>query len=190
MAGALMPDARGEVGRRQRSGQAPVLRGLAEKGDLERYLGLEPAPELVLVRARLGLTVIDLAGGIEQPHAAQAAIRLVHEAVATGDGLVCSRQCSVRPSACRPEIAWAVDGGRRGSTAGLGPGPGAARAAGRRVGGQARPGSDHRELARMARQVATLDSGPTEQLAGGSSGCGSAPDRRAGLGSHWGLTRW
>ena len=40
---------------------------VAEKGDLERYLELEPAPELVLFRARLGLTVIDLAAVSSNP---------------------------------------------------------------------------------------------------------------------------
>ncbi len=51
----------------------------------EHYLGLEPAPGLVVFRTRLGLTVIDLAGG-GQPSAAQAVARLVGEAVAAGDG--------------------------------------------------------------------------------------------------------
>lgn len=53
---------------------------------VQHYLGLEPAPELMLFRARLGLTVIDLTGGITQPTAAQAAARLIQETVATGDG--------------------------------------------------------------------------------------------------------
>jgi len=53
---------------------------------VQHYLGLKPALELVVFRARLGLTVIDLAGGITQPHAAQAAARLVHETVAAGNG--------------------------------------------------------------------------------------------------------
>jgi hypothetical protein len=50
------------------------------------YLGLEPAPEVLAFRTHLGLTVIDLAGGIGQPDATQAATRLVSEAVAAGDG--------------------------------------------------------------------------------------------------------
>ena len=53
---------------------------------VEHYLGLEPARELVVFRTRLGLTMIELAGGVEQPHTAKAAARLVHEVVASGDG--------------------------------------------------------------------------------------------------------
>ncbi|MGH3800268.1 MAG: hypothetical protein ACRDTD_09080 [Pseudonocardiaceae bacterium] len=53
---------------------------------VEHYLGLEPVPELIVFRTRLGLTVLDLAGGVEQPSAAQVTTRLVGEAVAAGDG--------------------------------------------------------------------------------------------------------
>lgn len=53
---------------------------------VEHYLGFEPARELVVFRTRLGLTMIELAGGVEQPHTAKAAARLVHEVVAAGDG--------------------------------------------------------------------------------------------------------
>jgi hypothetical protein len=53
---------------------------------VDDYLSLEPAPELVVFRARLGLTVIDLAGGVQQPGAARAAARLASEVVATSDG--------------------------------------------------------------------------------------------------------
>ncbi len=53
---------------------------------VEHYLGLEAAPELLVFHCRLGLAVVDLAGGVEQPDAAQAATRLVGQAVAAGDG--------------------------------------------------------------------------------------------------------
>jgi hypothetical protein len=53
---------------------------------VDHYLRLEPVPGLVVFRARLGLTVLDLAGGVEQPNAAQAAGRLLGEAVEAGDG--------------------------------------------------------------------------------------------------------
>jgi hypothetical protein len=55
---------------------------------VEHYLGLEPTPEFLVFRARLGLTVIDLAGNVDQPNAARAATRLMSEAVAAGDGYV------------------------------------------------------------------------------------------------------
>lgn len=49
---------------------------------------LEPVPELVVFRTRLGLTVLDLTGDVEQSSAAHTANRLVGEAVAAGDGYV------------------------------------------------------------------------------------------------------
>ncbi|WP_344917346.1 hypothetical protein [Streptosporangium oxazolinicum] len=52
---------------------------------VEHYLALEPTPDLLAWRTRLGVTVLDLAGNIEQL-AAHAAARLVNEAVAGGDG--------------------------------------------------------------------------------------------------------
>lgn len=53
---------------------------------VEHHLNLEPAPELVLFRTRLGLAVTDLASGVDPPIAAQAATHLIHEAVAARDG--------------------------------------------------------------------------------------------------------
>lgn len=52
----------------------------------QSYLGLNPVPELLMFRTHLGLTVIDLACGVEQPAVAQAATRLVGETVAAADG--------------------------------------------------------------------------------------------------------
>jgi hypothetical protein len=69
-----------------KSGARPVETAVAAM--VEHYLRLEPAPELVVFRTRLGLAVIDLAGGVEQPDAAQAASRLVNEAIAAEDGYV------------------------------------------------------------------------------------------------------
>jgi hypothetical protein len=67
-----------------RTGARPA--DTATTGALEQYLKLEPAPELIVFRTRLGLTVIDLAGDLEQPSAARAAARLVTEAVTARDG--------------------------------------------------------------------------------------------------------
>jgi hypothetical protein len=50
------------------------------------YLDLEPTPRLVVFRTRLGLTAIDLAGGVDHPNVAEAAAHLLHEVVAAGDG--------------------------------------------------------------------------------------------------------
>jgi hypothetical protein len=55
---------------------------------VEHYLTLGRAPELVVFRTRLGFAVVDLAGGVQQPHAARAAGRLLAEAMAAGDGYV------------------------------------------------------------------------------------------------------
>lgn len=69
-----------------RSGVRPA--GAAVAAMVKQYLGLEPVPELVVFRTRLGLTVLDLTGDVEQSSAAQTANRLVGEAVAAGDGYV------------------------------------------------------------------------------------------------------
>jgi hypothetical protein len=53
---------------------------------VEHYLRLEPAPGLLVFRTRLGLSLIDLAGGVEHPEAAKVATRLVTEAVKAQDG--------------------------------------------------------------------------------------------------------
>jgi hypothetical protein len=53
---------------------------------VERYLGLATAPGLLLFRTRLGMTVIDLTSGVERSGAAQAATRLLGDAVVAGDG--------------------------------------------------------------------------------------------------------
>jgi len=67
-----------------RSGAQPADRAIAAM--VELYLGLQPAAELLAFHLRLGLTVIDLAGGVQQPDAAEATIRVIDEAVAAGDG--------------------------------------------------------------------------------------------------------
>ncbi|SBW22521.1 hypothetical protein FDG2_2765 [Candidatus Protofrankia californiensis] len=74
---------------------------------VEHYLGLTPAPELLVFRGRLGLTVIDLAGGVEQPDAAQAASRLVGEAVAAGDGY--AARDVLAHDGCRARLASAEE---------------------------------------------------------------------------------
>jgi hypothetical protein len=53
---------------------------------VKHYLDLEPALGLVVFRTRLGLTAIDLAGGVDHPTVAQAADRLLREVVTAGDG--------------------------------------------------------------------------------------------------------
>ncbi len=53
---------------------------------VEHYLALEPEPPLLVFRVRLGLTMIRLAGSVEQPATAQAATRLASEVVMSGDG--------------------------------------------------------------------------------------------------------
>jgi hypothetical protein len=55
---------------------------------VEDYLSLKPAPGLIMFRIRLGLAVIDLAGGAEQSAAARAVIRLLDEAAAAKDRYV------------------------------------------------------------------------------------------------------
>ncbi|MEV0624156.1 hypothetical protein AB0I81_63360 [Nonomuraea sp. NPDC050404] len=52
----------------------------------QRYLDLEPADELIIFYTRLGLTMIDLAGGPDQTTAASITARLVHDIRAAGDG--------------------------------------------------------------------------------------------------------
>lgn len=53
---------------------------------VDRYLRLDPCPELLVFRTRLGLTAIDLADGVEHPHAVKIATRLVTQIVACNDG--------------------------------------------------------------------------------------------------------
>ena len=52
----------------------------------EQYLELTPGTGLVVFHVRLGLAVLDLASGVEQPGAARTATRLLEEAVAAEDG--------------------------------------------------------------------------------------------------------
>jgi hypothetical protein len=52
----------------------------------EHYLALEPDPELLVFRVRLGLTVMDLAAGATRSPADQAATRIISEAIECGDG--------------------------------------------------------------------------------------------------------
>jgi hypothetical protein len=67
-----------------RSGTHPMDSAIAAM--VRSYLDLEPAPGLVVFRARLGLTVIDLAGGADQFNVAEATARLLDELVTAGDG--------------------------------------------------------------------------------------------------------
>lgn len=53
---------------------------------VDRYLRLDSCPELLVFRTRLGLTAIDLADGVEHPHATKVATRLVTQIVACNDG--------------------------------------------------------------------------------------------------------
>ncbi|MFI7707500.1 hypothetical protein [Nonomuraea sp. NPDC049480] len=68
------------------------LRACAQPADTkiaamrQRYLDLEPADELVVFHTRLGLTVLDLAGGPGQPDTAPIAARLVSDVLTAGDG--------------------------------------------------------------------------------------------------------
>jgi hypothetical protein len=67
-----------------RTAARPANSAIAAMAD--RYLDLEPSPELLVFRTRLGLAVIDLAGGTGQPGTVQIAARLVDEAVTAADG--------------------------------------------------------------------------------------------------------
>ncbi|MGH2599502.1 MAG: hypothetical protein ACRDJ9_08955 [Dehalococcoidia bacterium] len=53
---------------------------------LERYRRLVPAPALAVFHTRLGLSVIDATGGIQQPTARDLAAELIKQAVAFRDG--------------------------------------------------------------------------------------------------------
>jgi hypothetical protein len=67
-----------------RSGARPTDSAIAAM--VKHCLDLEPTPGLVVFRTRLGLTAIDLAGGVDHCNVAQAAAHLVREVVAAGDG--------------------------------------------------------------------------------------------------------
>jgi hypothetical protein len=65
---------------------SPISADSAIDEMVQRCLSFRPTPGLLAFAVRLGLAVIDLAGGIERPAAAQVATHLVRQAVAVGDG--------------------------------------------------------------------------------------------------------
>ncbi|GLI00942.1 hypothetical protein Pa4123_62180 [Phytohabitans aurantiacus] len=60
--------------------------GAAVDEMVERYLALDTAPELVVFRTRVGLSLVDLADGADQADVSQATTRLLDEAVTARDG--------------------------------------------------------------------------------------------------------
>ncbi|MEV7964722.1 hypothetical protein AB0O34_01915 [Sphaerisporangium sp. NPDC088356] len=80
---------------------------LATSAMEKHYLELALSPGLLIFRTRLGMTVVDLAGGAERPGAARAVARLVGEAVAAGDGY--AARDVLAHDACRPMITSAQE---------------------------------------------------------------------------------
>lgn len=84
-----------------KSGARPADRAVGRMVQL--YLALQPAAELLVFQGRLGLAMIDLAGGAGQPEAARPVTRLIGQAVAAGDGY--AARDVLAHDGCRPRLS-------------------------------------------------------------------------------------